>query len=223
MKADLFVSALYERLKRPLPGQNAQLKMSPLGRISKLTSLFKNSNPRKSGVLILIFPKEYSLFFILTQRPIYDGMHSGQICLPGGKYEKDDIDLFSTATRESMEEINADPSRIQKIGTLSELYVAPSNFSIQPFVGYTDVMPDFKKQPEEVKEIILADLFKFINNPNIGKKKIPTNRKITINAPFFEIEGYTVWGATAMILSEFLLIANESMLQYNKNQSLFAK
>lgn len=223
MDINLFVNALSERLKLPLPGIKAQLKMSPLGRIVRLSGLFKRQASLKSGVLILLFPKNDSLFFVLTQRPIYDGVHSGQICLPGGKYEKEDGDLYSTAIRESYEEINADASKINKIGALSELYVPPSNFSIQPFVGYTETIPDFQKQPEEVKEIILTDLFAFVDNPVIGKKQIPTNRKISITSPYYEIGGYTVWGATAMILSEFFIIVNEVISKEKKHQHLFAK
>ncbi len=223
METNLFIDALSERLKLPLPGFKAQLKMSPLGRIVKLSGLFKGNSVQKSGVLILLYPQNNSLFFVLTQRPIYDGVHSGQVCLPGGKYEKEDGDLYKTAIRESYEEINADASKITKIGALSELYVPPSNFSIQPFVGYTDEIPDFKKQPEEVKEIILADLFAFMSNPVIGKKQIPTNRKISITSPYYEIGGYTVWGATAMILSEFFTIVNEVLAKEEIHQRLFAK
>jgi 8-oxo-dGTP pyrophosphatase MutT (NUDIX family) len=217
MNTDLFIRKLNERLNLPLPGIRVQLKMSPLRRISRLTGLFKNKNPKKSSVLILLFPKDSSLFFILTQRPIYNGMHSGQICLPGGKYEKNDIDLYSTALRETQEEVNADASKIKKIGMLSELYVPPSNFSIQPYVGFAESEPDLKKQPEEVEKIILVDLFKFMAQPVLGKKQIPTNRKISINAPFYDMEGYTVWGATAMILSEFFYIVNEIILQDKKH------
>jgi len=223
MNSELFIAKLTERLQSPLPGLKVQLKMAPLGRIMKLTKYLKSNNPKRSGVLILLFPKENSLFFILTQRHLYEGMHSGQICLPGGKYEKIDKDLFHTAIRESQEEINADASRIKKIGMLSELYVPPSHFSIQPYVGYTDSQPDLKKQPEEVNEIILTDLFAFISNPLIRKKQIPTNRKITISAPYYEIGGYTVWGATAMILSEFFFIADEVLKRDKKHQSLLAK
>jgi 8-oxo-dGTP pyrophosphatase MutT (NUDIX family) len=217
MNTDLFIRKLNERLNLPLPGIRVQLKMSPLRRISRLTRFLKNNNPKRSSVLILLFPKDSSLFFILTQRPIYNGMHSGQICLPGGKYEKNDIDLFNTALREAQEEVNADASKIKKIGILTELYVPPSNFSIQPYVGFAESEPDLKKQAEEVEEIILVDLFKFMAQPVLGKKQIPTNRKISINAPFYDIEGYTVWGATAMILSEFFYIVNEILLQDKKH------
>jgi len=208
MNSDLFISKLYEKLQQPLPGLKAQLKMSPLGRFTSITNLLKTNKTKKSSVLILLFPKDEKLFFVLTQRHEYDGVHSGQICLPGGRFENADVNLYQTAIREAQEEINVEPTKIEKIGMLTKLYTPPSNYCIQPFVGYTKYQPNFKKQPKEVSEIIFVDLFDFLNNPIIGTKPIHTNRKITISAPYYEIDGYTVWGATAMILSEFYSIAH---------------
>ncbi len=222
MNPDFFISKLTEKLTIPLPGLKVQLKMSPLGRITRLTRFLKSKHVKKSGVLILLYNDNGRLFFVLTQRPIYNGMHSGQICLPGGKFENTDIDLYNTAVRESQEEVNADASEIIKIGMLSELYVPPSKFFIQPYIGYAKIKPDFKKQASEVAEIIYVDLFAFNENPIILKKQIPTNRKISITAPYYEINGYTVWGATAMILSEFLYVVNDLMLEL-KHQTLLAK
>jgi len=209
MNTELFIDKLSERFRKPLPGLKAQLQMAPISRIISIVNLFKTNKPKKSSVLILLFLKEDKLHFVLTQRHEYNGVHSGQICLPGGKYEDTDDDLYHTAIREAQEEINVEPTKIEKIGELTKLYTPPSNYCIQPFVGFTKNEPNFIKQPEEVKEIILTDLIDFIDNPIKGTKPIRTNRNITISAPYYEIGGYTVWGATAMILSEFYSIAKE--------------
>jgi len=222
MNWDTFLNDLKERLSMPLPGMKVQLNMSPLGRLTRFTRYLKIKNVKNSGVLILLFPKDNSLFFILTQRPKYEGTHSGQVCLPGGKQEKFDLDLYNTATRETREEINAEESKIVKIGKLTELFVPPSSFIIQPFVGYTPVQPDFKIQPDEVQEIILVDLFAFVKNPVIKREKIPDMRNFNIIAPYYDINGFVVWGATAMILSEFFFIVND-VIDYMHKSSLKVK
>lgn len=213
MTPELFIKKLKTRLQQPLPGLIAQQIMAPQGRITAVLNLLKSKKPQKSSVLILIFLKNNKLYFVLTQRHEYNGVHSGQICLPGGKYEISDINLSQTAIREAKEEINVEYEKIEILGELTKLYTPPSNFCIHPFVGFTKYEPNFIKQPEEVKEIIISDLFYFINNPVIGKKSIATNRKINIFAPYYNINGYTVWGATAMILSEFSTISKEIFKQ----------
>ena len=77
------VSTIRERLKQPLPGIPAQLKMSPQNRITTFSDL----PSKKAGVLLLLYPKVNDLNVIFTKRTIYDGPHSGQISLPGGKFE----------------------------------------------------------------------------------------------------------------------------------------
>ena len=214
MNFEAFTSKLKAELDKPLPGMQAQLKMSSLKRI---VALFKNepSNPTQSSVLILLYPNDGHIWFVLILRPDYDGVHSGQISLPGGKFEISDQSLSHTALREAEEEIGIDPDSIKILSPLTHLYIPPSNFLVSPFIGFTESRPVFKADPTEVDRIIEINLSDLINRDNITSRKIALKMGINIRVPCWEIEGNIIWGATAMILSEFrelLLRSNNPIL-----------
>lgn len=129
MKFDkTFIEKLKQELQKPLPGEEAQYRMAPSYR-PRLTKeeVFAN-NPRVSGVLLLLFEKNNELHIAFTQRKQYEGVHSGQMSFPGGKKDVTDLDLRETALRETFEEIGIERNKIEIIGSLSELYIPPSNF-----------------------------------------------------------------------------------------------
>ncbi|MBA3971606.1 MAG: CoA pyrophosphatase [Bacteroidetes bacterium] len=196
-----FIQRLEYQLRQALPGEAAQFSMAPVSRqrIKQIPS--ENYNPKKSAVLILLFPQGGSIRTVLIQRPEYDGVHSGQIAFPGGKFEFNDIDLMQTALRETTEEIGVAPEGIIIIGSLTELYITPSNFLVQPFIGYVTEEPQFLMDPREVQSILTTDVFKL--NSKVGEKVILQSGGYKIKTPYYDIEGFTVWGATAMIISEF--------------------
>ncbi len=197
------------RLKRPLPGTSAHLKMATKFRLNELKSGYDVSKAKKSGVLISLYPNNGSLFFLLIERQKDRGIHSGQISFPGGAMEKSDKDYFETAIREANEEVGLKKEDINIIGSLTELYIPPSNFLVFPVVGYLNSKPIPVPDPNEVAGIIEADLTKLLNSVNVKWKKIEV-RGHKIKAPYFDINGYTVWGATAMILNELIEIIKSS-------------
>jgi hypothetical protein len=142
-------------------------------------------------------------------RPRYPGVHSGQISLPGGKVEPTDQDLAETALRESKEEIGVNPENIRLLGNLTNLYIPPSNFMVTPFVGYQSVRPVFKPDPSEVAEIIEVSLDSFLDNSIIRQKRMKLALGLTMKVPAYCIGSHVIWGATAMILSEFRVIIEE--------------
>jgi 8-oxo-dGTP pyrophosphatase MutT (NUDIX family) len=144
-----------------------------------------------------------NLSFALIQRPEYDGIHSGQISLPGGRYEEMDGQVLNTALRESKEEVGIEPGSVEIIGKLSELYIPPSNFMVYPFVGYTPHRPLFRTDKKEVQRLIETDLDDLLNDNNIKTKVFRIHSGIKISTPCYEIKGDVIWGATAMMLSEF--------------------
>ena len=197
-----FIAWTAQKLKEPLPGEIAQLKLEPSTRRSydldpKLLS------PKLSSVLILFFPEGDKTKLTLIQRPEYDGVHGGQIAFPGGKMEEIDKSLMNTALRECYEEIGVEPDKIKIIGKLSQLYIPPSNYLVEPFVGYTDIKPDFCADPDEVSEILFIDLDELLNESSFQHKEINI-RHLRTKVPCYFINEKIIWGATSMILSEFL-------------------
>ena len=200
---------LLQRLSQPLPGLESQLLMAGKKRLKIPFTNNQASVARPSGVLILLYPDKGEICFVLIRRPDYTGVHSGQISLPGGKFEPHDKDLIETAIREAKEEVGIKPSAVNIIGTLTPLYIAPSNYMVTPVVGWTDQRPEFMKDPREVDEIIEISLSDFLDDCNIQTKRIRLFMGISANFPCYYIDGTIIWGATAMILSEFRVILKE--------------
>jgi len=200
----LFIDQLKADLLLELPGIDAHLKLAPEIRINDLKTLQQPTNALESAVLILLYPYQSKLHTVVILRNEYDGTHSGQISLPGGKVEKTDVDYKYTALREAQEEIGIIAADIEIIGQLSRFYVIPSNFNIYPFVAFCSYRPDFHPDPVEVKKIIEIDVFNEISYNKIKTQTLSFRNKFEIEAPGFEISGEFMWGATAMIFSELL-------------------
>ena len=204
-----FVEALQRRIHKPLPGFAAQKRMAPAITRSDRFILSTKGNAKPGGVLLLLYPHNDKIWFPLMQRPTYDGAHSGQVSLPGGKQEPVDKDRIQTAIREAQEEIGIDPGSIEIIGQLTELFIPASNYMVLPVVGFTTQKPAFVPEPREVEEVIEASLEEFMDREKHKRKDIIVRGNVRLDAPYFEIDGKVVWGATAMILSEFYLILDE--------------
>lgn len=204
-----FVDQLESLLNKELPGEEAQFSMAPVTR-KRLSDVAKeNYNPKQSAVLILLFPEGNSIKTILIQRSSYDGVHSGQIAFPGGQLDKSDADLKHAALREMFEEIGIVSKSVTVIGCLTDVYITPSNFLVKPFIGVLGQKPDFIVDTNEVETVISVDLLE-LNNKDIRKEKsIMQSGGFEIKTPYYEIEGLTVWGATAMMISELNAIVEQ--------------
>lgn len=166
-----------------------------------------SKNAKESAVLILIYEKENEPYVVFTERKVYKGAHSGQISFPGGKKDDTDIDFEFVALRETEEEIGVNRSEISVLGQLTHLYIPVSNFLVFPFVGILHTEPDFVKEEKEVHKIIEIKLDDLLQDINLIEKKIniPENN-IQFKTPAYKVNDTEIWGATAMILSEFLEI-----------------
>jgi len=207
---DEFIKELKEKFKLPLPGNEAQLRMAPDLRLVMPIDTSHQTNAKQSSVLILLFPNQEDICTVLMKRQDYEGVHSGQISFPGGKFEMSDVTFENNALREAHEEIGIDISKIKVIGELTSLFIPRSNFLVHPIVAYTKSFPDFNIDKNEVNELIISDLNFFLNKKNIFEKVFYTNNKIPVTAPYFNLKGHHVWGATAMILSEFVEIISKT-------------
>jgi 8-oxo-dGTP pyrophosphatase MutT (NUDIX family) len=208
MKRD-YLDKLKRRLNEILPGSKVQYAMAPAARQPIPFERMKDYQPRASGVLILIYPNKGILSIILMKRPGYNGAHSGQISLPGGKTESSDKNIIDTALREGKEEVGIDISKLEIIGQLTDLYVPPSNFCISPVIAWAWKRPEFIADPKEVAALIEVPLDLLRDNKIVRSKTMTLFDGFEAETPYFDINGHIVWGATAMILNEFIFILNE--------------
>jgi 8-oxo-dGTP pyrophosphatase MutT (NUDIX family) len=204
-----FIVKLESRLRLDLPGEEAQFSMAPYSRKRISDIPMEKYQPKRSAVLILLFPEGESVRTLLIQRPEYDGVHSGQIGFPGGKFEEEDKDLRNTAIREASEEIGIIPGEITVIGHLTDLYITPSNFLVSPFIAFSSRRPLLQPDLREVQRIIEVDLLS-LSDPSIkGEKVIHHSSGLKIKTPYYDVEGLTVWGATAMMISELNAVVSD--------------
>ncbi len=213
-KRDLFVvmiNQLKQQLNKPLPGRSAQYKMAHAVRLNYPPP---PANARIACTLTLLYPKAESWHLLLIQRMSTNNpndRHSGQISFPGGGIEQVDQTLAATALRETNEEVGVKSEDIELLGKLTELYIPVSNFLVHPFVGKIDYAPQFIPQPSEVKSIIETPLELLRQPQTIKKKDLKVSDTITLKGvPYYDVQGHVVWGATAMMLSEFLDILAQS-------------
>jgi len=178
--------------------------MSPALRIQWLKeNKIEDANPKRAGVLALFYPDlEQQTRLLLILRKVYEGVHSNQIGFPGGKLEDHDRDLLDTALRETYEEVGVLPSTVQVIKELSEVYIPPSNFLVQPFIGIYPNPKPFVKDESEVERLVEVYLRDFMDDSSLIQENLSTSYAKNINVPAYKLNGYTVWGATAMMLSE---------------------
>lgn len=198
---DLDINFYKKLFDQPLPGEPAQVRMSPSSRFTGLNRPDR-ALARNSSVLILLFEKDHQIHFPLIRRTTYPGSHSGQISLPGGKAEPCDGSICDTALRETEEELGIPSKSIEIIGQLSSLYIPVSNFNVQPFIGWWHQPQPYCPDAREVEHIIEMPVKQLINQdcPQTFSQLI-NNQEVV--SPFYQHEDNIIWGATAMILSEF--------------------
>ncbi|MBD2756059.1 NUDIX hydrolase [Spirosoma validum] len=200
-----FTEDLRQRLQKPLPGEVAHQKMASTARYR--LGIKPNERTRRSAVLICFYPYQHSIYLPLILRPQYDGVHAGQMAFPGGRMERIDENLTRTALREAQEEVGIRISDVKVLGLLTELFIPPSNFYVQPVVGMLPYRPDFYPDPREVEAVVEVELTTLLDETIVGDSQIEV-RGTLVDAPFYQIQGYRVWGATAMMISELLMVLN---------------
>ena len=190
--------------KMDLPGEAIQFKMAPVERLKELKEQARlKQNARKAGVMALFYPSRANeTHLILILRKTYKGVHSAQVGFPGGKIEPEDDSLEEAALRETEEEVGVSRKVITVLKELTEIYIPPSNFFVQPFLGVTGNTPTFIPQDDEVEALIEVPLSLFMDDSTLITKKITTSYATNIDVPAFLLNDHVVWGATAMMLSE---------------------
>lgn len=193
------IKVLKEQLAIPLPGIKAQELMAPSFRNDYESD--KNLL-RQSGVLLLLYLKRDIPHFVLMKRSSKLRTHSGQISLPGGQKDKTDRCYYQTAIRETNEELGVTVEYIQALGKLTPLYIPISNFMVHPFVSYAERSLNFVANDAEVEQVLEIPISRLLDNECVTEESWEKRGK-SYRRPFFAVGEHKVWGATAMILSEF--------------------
>jgi 8-oxo-dGTP pyrophosphatase MutT (NUDIX family) len=158
---------------------------------------------RPGAVLILLYPDGADLRLPLTVRSDRLPNHRGEVSLPGGATDPQDDSPAATALRECWEEMGVAPGSVDVWGSLASIYIPPSNFRITPVVGYSVRPPALKPNDDEVSAVLTVTLRELLDPARVVVERW-TLRGVDVQVPFFAIAGHKVWGATALILSEFV-------------------
>lgn len=201
------VELLRERLRGPLPGLEAQLRMCPPQRGEPAQWHEAQRNACRAAVLALLFPFGETTALVLTQRHADLKAHSGQISFPGGRIEPGETPV-EAALREGWEEVGIDPAAPDVLGTLTDLYIPPSDFTVTPVVAAIPERPVFRPQEEEVDVIIEVPLPALLD-PAAHVSAVWTFGEREIEVPYFAFGDFEIWGATAMMLAELLALLEE--------------
>jgi len=192
---------LLDLLSGGLPGAAAWRRLAPEMR----SDMEQATGCKEAAVMLLLYMDSNEVRIVFIKRNEYDGPHSGQISFPGGMREPGDRNLRNTALRETTEETGAYLSEENILGPLTPLYIPVSNFCVSPFVAWTDDAPVFDPDESEVRYLVCPLISELLDPGNL-KSGTFRRHDTEIKTPYFDIEGERIWGATAMIFSEFMAL-----------------
>lgn len=206
MRFDLVVERL-ANLPDPLPAPAAVLMPVVVGGDLELRT--REGPPpgrpgRPAGVLALIYPDTDGVaHIVLTERASRDGHHSGEVSFPGGAAEPEDADIAATALREAAEEVGLDAvaAGVQVVARLERFWIPVSDFEVHPIVAVAARRPQLVASPAEVARIVEPRLDRFVPDAPI----VVVERRVgdwPLRFGAYDVDGLTVWGATARMLSQ---------------------
>jgi 8-oxo-dGTP pyrophosphatase MutT (NUDIX family) len=203
-----FVDAVarLEPLPDPLPPPlEALMPVRVDGGAWRMTGSGAPPGGRPAAVLVLVYPDAAGdARVVLIERPTHDGRHhSGEVSFPGGKAEPDDVDAVATALREAAEEVGLDPDAesVRVVGLLDPLWIPVSDFAVTPVVAVAPHRPELVAAPAEVVRIIEPHVATFLPDAPVAAIE-RTIRGWSVRYGHYEIDGLSVWGATARVLSQ---------------------
>ena len=186
-----------------LPGVDAQMRMAPQPRGGWKPG-FAPDQTRPAAALLLVYPVGGAATILLTKRASHLPSHKGQVSLPGGAVDPGET-IVGAALREAREEVGLQTDLVTVVGCLTPLHIPVSGFELNPVVGTMASRPAMVPETGEVDRIIeaaVADLA----DPVRHRRVMRVREGLEFDMPYFDIDGEEVWGATAMVLAEFVTL-----------------
>ena len=187
-----------------LPGFEAYKALNLQSRPPATNTLLKDKTVKKAAVLVLLVNSKEP-YILLTERQSYKGVHSRQVSFPGGKKELHDINYEATAFREAFEETGVKKKDVKLLGNLSPIYIPPSHFYVQAFLGISVEEPTYVIEAREVKRIIKMPISYLLGTNNLGEHNFNKDG-FTYKVKGWHLDNTFIWGATACILMELKAI-----------------
>jgi len=197
------VARLEAGLATDLPGAAAQSLLAPVPRRDWPPG-FNPARIRHAAGLLLVFPRDERAHVVLTVRADTLGRHSGQVSLPGGVLEPGETSE-QAALREAHEEVALPLNTVRVLGALTPLDIPVSGFRLHPIVAASNARPILRPSDGEVARILEVPIDDLRSGQHVRSPE-RTRDGATVTIPAFHVCEEEIWGATAMVLAEFLAV-----------------
>jgi 8-oxo-dGTP pyrophosphatase MutT (NUDIX family) len=203
LRFDEVVTCLEAAMRGPLPGAAAHALMAPRPRHDWPPG-FPAQHIRRAAGLLLVMPIDDQPHIVLTVRAHTLDRHGGQVSLPGGVIEPGET-FEQAAFREAREEIALDVDRVRSLGALTPIDIPVSGFRLHPVVAVAEQRPNLRPADGEVAEIVEPSIASLMDPDRVAWRTMTRDGR-SLDFPAFLAGPLEIWGATAMVIAEFLAL-----------------